>query len=115
MLGFAQQTPRLQGVARAVFAAQETGHGAGLEITSAGERRAAFLDLVAKAIGLDLGFDNVFCQGFFPKNGRTRAAAGFKVLQNRDSDTKLARSVANRGLTKLSKRYASAIPQGRMH
>ena len=65
MLRLAQQAPGLQGVAGAVLAAQETRHGAGLEIPGAGERRAAFLDLVAKAVGLDLRFDDVFCQSTF--------------------------------------------------
>lgn len=38
MLRFAQQAPGLQSVSGAVFAAQEAGHGAGLEVSSAGER-----------------------------------------------------------------------------
>ncbi len=65
MLRFAQQAPGLQGVAGAVLAAQEARHGAGLEVTSAGEGRATFLDLVAKAVGLNLRFDDVFCQSTF--------------------------------------------------
>jgi len=47
-----------------------------------------------------------------PKTVEPEPQQGFKVLQNSDSDTNLAWSVANRGLTKLSKRYASAIPPG---
>ncbi|MBC7954962.1 MAG: hypothetical protein H7Y33_03705 [Cytophagales bacterium] len=65
MLRFAQQAPGLQGVAWAMFAAQEARHGAGLKITSAGEGRATFFDLVAQAVGLNLGFDDVFSQNYF--------------------------------------------------
>ena len=65
MLRFAQQAPGLQGVAGTVLATQEARHGTGLEVSSAGERRTAFLDLVAKAVGLDLRFDDVFSQSTF--------------------------------------------------
>jgi len=37
-----------------------------------------------------------------PKTVEPKPQQGFKMLQNRDSDTNLARSVANRALTKLA-------------
>ena len=104
MLGLAQQATGLQGVAGAVLAAQEARHGAGLEIPGAGEGRAAFLDLVAEAVGLNLRFDDVFCQSTFLNWLEPALVSGVPVPQNVDSDTKRAGCVAKSGLTYLPER-----------